>query len=106
VNPDYQYIADIAAEMAVPADGILSRTLYTRDGIKAVLFGFSPGQELSEHTAATTAIIQIIRGEAQVTLGEATFDAQAGAFIHMAPRLRHALVAKTELVMLLLLIKT
>jgi len=32
------------------SDGILSRTLHNDDAVKVVLFAFSTGQELSEHT--------------------------------------------------------
>ncbi len=102
---DYSFIPDLATSVEVPKDGILSRTAYTRDGVKAVLFGFSPGQELSEHTAGTAAIIQIVRGEARLTVGEDTLEVGPGAVVQMTPRLRHSVLAKTELVMLLLLLK-
>ena len=41
---------------AIVADSIVSRTLWTAERVKAVLFGFAPGQELSEHTASTPAM--------------------------------------------------
>ncbi|NWF69021.1 MAG: cupin domain-containing protein [Chloroflexi bacterium] len=89
----------------LPADSIVSRTIYQDEQIKAVLFGFAPGQALSEHTAAQPAIIHIVRGEAALTLDTDSFDAQAGAWVHMPPRLRHSVSAKSELIMLLLLLK-
>ena len=54
---------------AAPAESIVSRSLYGDDQVKAVLFSFAPGQELSEHTAATPAILHILQGEAELTLG-------------------------------------
>src|SRR5439155_10024079 len=51
-----------------PADSIVSRSLYGDDQVKAVLFTFAPGQELSEHTAGSAAIIHILQGEAELTL--------------------------------------
>ena len=47
----YTFFADLAAEVQIPADGILSRTLYNDDRLKVVLFAFAEGQELSAHTA-------------------------------------------------------
>ncbi len=44
-------IIDLAREAEPPADGILSRTVFQDDRIKAV-FDFGQGQELLEHTAA------------------------------------------------------
>lgn len=101
----YTYIENLSTALTVPPDGILSRTLYTRDGVKAVLFGFSPGQELSEHTAAVPAIIHIVDGRAAVTVGGDSFDVGPGALIHMEARLPHSVVAQTPLVMLLLMLK-
>jgi quercetin dioxygenase-like cupin family protein len=101
----YQCFADLASEVEPPADGTLSRTVYQDDRLKAVLFGFAPGQELSEHTASTPAIMQFLRGEADVTVGPDDMPATAGTWIHMAAQLPHSIRAKSPVVMLLLLLK-
>ncbi|HEY3395929.1 MAG TPA: cupin domain-containing protein [Lacipirellulaceae bacterium] len=101
----YTYFADMAAEVEPPADGTLSRTLYQDDRLKVVLFGFAAGQELSEHTASTPAIMHFLRGEANVTLGAEYLSAKGGTWIHMTAQLPHSIQAKTPLVMLLLLLK-
>ena len=44
-----------------PEDGILSRTLFNDDRVKAVVFGFGKGEELSEHTASTAARTRVTR---------------------------------------------
>ena len=100
----YTHLADLTAQ-DIPADGILSRTIYNDDHVKVVLFGFAAGQELSEHTASMPAILQIIKGEARLGLGDDTIDARAGGWVHMPAQLRHSLQAKTPVVMLLLLLK-
>ena len=89
----------------IPADSIVSRTYFSNDKMKAILFGFAAGQELSEHTAAVPAVIHILEGEADLRLGEDHYEVHAGAWAHMPPRLSHALVAKTQVVMLLLMFK-
>ena len=101
---DYSFLADLQAEVEVPRDGILSRTVFTSDRVKAVLFGFDAGQELSEHTAATPAIIEILGGEAELVLGGDRRRAAAGTWVHMPAGLRHAVRAMTPLTMLLLLL--
>ena len=101
----YKYMADLAKEMSPPEDGTLSRTIYHDDSLKAVLFGFGAGQELSEHTASTAAVMHFLQGEADLTFGEAAMTASAGAWIQMAPQLPHSIRAKTPVVMLLLLLK-
>jgi quercetin dioxygenase-like cupin family protein len=102
---NYTHIADLTAQ-EIPADGILSRTVYADDHVKVVLFGFGAGQELSEHTASMPAILQIVRGEAELGLGDDTVAAHAGAWVHMPAQLRHSVRAKTPVVMLLVLLKT
>ena len=102
----YTHIADLTAQAEPPAEGILSRTIHNDEQLKAVVFGFDQGQELTEHTASKPAILQIIRGEAMLTLGDDTIEAQAGAWTHMPAGLRHAVKARTPMVMLLLLLKS
>ena len=64
----YTHILDLAKEAEPPADGILSRTVFQDERIKAVVFGFGQGQELSEHTAAKPAMLYFVKGEATVGL--------------------------------------
>lgn len=102
----YKVIADLAHEVEPPTDGTLSRTIHQDDHLKAVLFGFAAGQELSEHTAATPAIMHFLSGEADVALGSDSIAAGPGHWIHMPPHLPHGIRAKTPVVMLLLLLKS
>ena len=103
---NYTYLADLAKEANIPKDGIISRTLYSDEQVKAVIFGFSEGQELSEHTASVPAIIYIIRGEARITLDEDTIQGKPGCWIHMPPKLPHSVTATSDLLMLLLMLKS
>lgn len=101
----YTHILNLAKEVEPPADGILSKTIYQDDQIKAVVFGFGQGQELSEHTAAKPAMLYFVTGEASVGLGDVVQDAQAGTWVHMPAGLKHSIKADTPLVMLLVLLK-
>lgn len=60
----YTHILDLAKEAEPPADCILSRTIFQDDRIKAVVFGFVQGQELSEQTAAKPAMLYFVKGDA------------------------------------------
>ena len=103
--PKYFFAPDLIAEVEIPKQGILSRTLYSDDQVKLVLFGFSEGQELSAHTAPMPASIYFLKGEGSLTLGDEQMAVRAGSFAHMTPNLRHAIVAQTPLVMLLAMMK-
>jgi len=102
---DYTLFLDLAKEVQPPDKGILSRTLFSDDRLKAVLFGFGQSEELSEHTASMPAVLHFLQGEAKLTLGDDTVEAQSGTWVHMARGLRHSIQAKTPVVMLLILLK-
>lgn len=101
----YTHILDLVKEAQPPVDGILSRTLYEDDKVKAVIFGFGAGQELSEHTASKPAILQFVKGEASLTLGTDSVEATSGTWVHMPAKLPHSVKAKTPVILLLLLLK-
>jgi len=50
-------------------------------------------------------LLHFLSGEATVTLGHDSIDAGAGTLVRMDPGLPHAIVTKSPVVMLLVLIK-
>lgn len=105
MSDPYTLVDNLAAEIEPPSDGTLSRTVHQDERLKVVLFGFSAGQELSEHTASTPAIMHFLNGEATVTLGGEAVAVKAGTWIHMPPNLKHSIRAETPVSMLLILLK-
>jgi quercetin dioxygenase-like cupin family protein len=105
VEPTYTHFSELAKVAETPADGILSRTLLDTPTVKVVLFAFSAGQELSEHTASMAAIVEFVRGDAEITLGEDKYAATSGFWVYMPPNLKHSIRTKTPTVMLLTLLK-
>jgi quercetin dioxygenase-like cupin family protein len=101
----YTVVHDLAHQLELPFDGTLSRTIYQDERLKAILFHFSAGQELSEHTASTPAVMHFLEGDADVMLGDDAIVASAGTWIHMPAQLPHSIRAKTHVVMFLLLMK-
>jgi quercetin dioxygenase-like cupin family protein len=105
VTTNYTHINDLAKEAQPPEKGILSRTLYNDDRLKAVIFGFAQDEELSEHTASMPAVLHFVQGEAKLTLDNDTVEAKPGTWVRMPKGMRHSIQAKTPVVMVLLLIK-
>jgi len=103
---NYTFFENLVSEIPeIPTDSIISRTIYNDDRVKVVLFGFAPGQELSEHTAATPALLYFVHGEGSLTMGDDIRLVLPGSWAHMAPQLPHSIHANTPLVMLLVLIR-
>lgn len=91
MNQPLFFYSDLTSPVeTIAADAILSRTIYRNEALRAILFTFAPGQELSEHATPLAAILQILQGEATLTLGEQTMDVKAGAWVSMSPDLRHS----------------
>jgi quercetin dioxygenase-like cupin family protein len=104
VSTEPLFIADLAAESPPPPRGILSQTLYDGEDVRLVLFGFAPGEELSEHTAARPAIIHILAGEAEAVLGGERHGLGPGSWAHLPARLPHSIRATTPLTLALYLL--
>jgi len=102
---DYLHLLDPSGGVEPPVDGILSRTLLDDEHVKVLVFGFGAGQELSEHTASMPALLQFVKGEADLTLGKDSASAVPGTCVYMRPHLPHSVHAKTPVVMLLVLMK-
>lgn len=100
----YGLVADMRAEVEVPKDGILSRTVHAGEGLTLTLFGFDAGQELTEHTSTRAAIIEILDGQAEVVLDGDTHQLAGGAWIAMPPGMTHAIRAITPMRMALTLL--
>ena len=99
VLPDIQsLVTDIAAE------SIVSRTVYKDGDLRVILFGFAPGETLSEHTSSFPAVLHFLEGNAAVTLGEEALEARPGTWVHMPAHLPHSIEALTAVKMLLLMI--
>jgi quercetin dioxygenase-like cupin family protein len=99
-------ILSLAAETQFAPNGIVSRTLVQTASSRTVLFGFSEGQELTEHTSAQHALIQILSGECEFCLDGKWQTLKAGTLLYMPPNLRHAVKANQPFSMLLTLTKS
>ncbi len=89
----------------IPEASIVSHSVYSDKSLKTILFGFAPGESLSEHTSSFPAILHFLEGEADVTLGDEHLVANPGAWMHMPAHLPHSITAKTAVKMLLLMLK-
>ena len=88
----------------IPTESIVSRTIFKDGGLKAIVFAFATGQELSQHTASVPAMIQILEGECDLTVGEASYSGKPGTWVHMDANLPHSLLARTPVKMLLIML--
>ena len=98
-------IRQLADELQPPETGKQSIVLSDDANGKVVLFAFAAGDGLAQHVAPLPAIIQIVKGEASLTVGEESVAGKPGTWIQMEPKMPHSIKATTPLVMVLTLLK-
>ena len=92
--------------LITPSEGaIVSRTLCKTGGGNQSLFAFAAGQGLSEHTAPFDALVQVLQGQALVTIDGMELELSAGQLVLMPANVPHALKAEQSFVMLLTMLK-
>ena len=85
--------------------GIVSRTVLSAEPARVVLFGFAAGQELTEHASPARALVQILSGRCDWTIGGEKRTLGPGDLLHLPPGLPHAVRALEPFSMLLTLIR-
>lgn len=90
--------------VAYQPGSIVSRMLvYTKAGTITV-FAFDAGEGLSEHTAPYDAVLQVIDGEALITIAGKEYPMKVGQLIIMPANIPHAVHAVTQFKMMLTMI--
>ncbi len=99
-------VSRLADLVAVQAGAVVSRMLLKTRGGSVTLFAFGAGEGLSEHTTPHEALVVLVEGEADVTVGGATYRMGAGQTIHLPAGVPHAVQAATDFKMLLVMLKS
>lgn len=97
---------DVASEVEIPEEGTLTRVLYRDDQIRVVVFAFDERQELTDHTAAVPALVQVISGRIRLDLDGDPVELGPGSWVRMEANLTHAVLALEPSVMLLTLLRS
>lgn len=85
---------------------IVSKIITKKETGNVTLFAFDKGQFLSEHTAPFDATIQIVEGEAIVSIDRKDYTVREGEIIIMPANIPHAVFANTQMKMMLIMIKS
>lgn len=96
---------DVASLVDIPEDGTLSKVIHRGDGIGLVLFAFDRGQELTEHTAAVPAALQVVTGRLAVRAGDLHHELVPGGFVHLPAHASHSVEALEPTVLLITMVR-
>lgn len=102
-QPEVSRLVDLVSYQ----DGaVVSRIVLKRETGTVTLFAFDAGQELSEHTTPYDALVQVVDGEAAITVAGRLYRVRAWEMILMPAHQPHALKAISRFKMLLTMIRS
>ena len=105
-NIDIAKAVDTKALVNYQEGQVVSRTLAQGRTVSITLFAFDKGEEISSHASHGDAMVLILDGVAEITVGEETFILGEGETIIMPADVPHALLAKERFKMLLTVVFT
>lgn len=104
-NIDHNQVLNLTDLVVYQEGQVVSRTLSQVKHISLTLFAFDAGEGISTHSAPGDAMVQVLDGVAEVTIGDEVFNVAAGESIVMPANIPHGLEARERFKMLLTLIK-
>lgn len=84
---------------------VVSKMLIKKEIGNITLFAFDAGQGLSEHTAPFDAVVYILDGKAEISIGGKPSAVNTGEMLIMPANVPHALQARERFKMLLVMIR-
>ena len=96
----------LADRVSYQSDSIVSSEIASKKAGSVTVFAFDAGQGLSEHTAPFDAIVQILDGEADITVSGKSVTASAGELVIMPAGEPHSLKAVNRFKMLLIMLRS
>ena len=83
---------------------IVSRTLAQNKAVSVTLFAFDAGEEISTHASHGDAMVSVLDGTAQVTIGGNVHTVRAGQSIVMPAGVPHSVEAPEKFKMMLVVV--
>jgi quercetin dioxygenase-like cupin family protein len=99
-------VLNMAALVDYQKGAVVSREIIKKQTGTVTIFAFDKGQGLSEHTAPFDALVQILDGEAEITISGKPNKLTAGEMIIMPAGEPHSLKALAKFKMALIMIRS
>lgn len=103
-NIDFRKVLELESLVDYEDGRVVSRTLSQGKSLSLTLFAFDKGEEISSHSSGGDAMVYVMDGETEITIGEETFKVKKGETIVMPAGIPHALLASEKFKMLLTVI--
>ena len=97
--------AALAALLDYQPGSVVSRTLVKKATGTLTLFAFDADQGLSEHSTPHDAVVQVMDGEAEITIGGKAHRVRTGEGLLLPASIPHAVAAPVPFKMMLVMIR-
>lgn len=103
-NVDFSTILTMKDLVNYQEGQVVSRTLSQNKSVTFTLFAFDKGEEISSHASTGDALVYIIDGSSEITIGDQVYVLSEGETIVMPAGIPHSLLAKERFKMILVVI--
>ena len=100
-NIEHNEVLELKDQININKGEIVSKALVQRKDMTLTLFGFSAGESISTHSSKGDAMVLVLEGEGEFTVGGVPKRAKAGEMIVMPATIPHAVKAITDFKMML-----
>lgn len=104
-NIEFGQALDFANLVEYKPGQVVSLTLAQNDNMTLTLFAFGKGEGVSTHSAPGDAMVLMLDGTAEITIGDKKITATAGQAVVMPAHIPHGLEAVENFKMVLTLVK-
>jgi quercetin dioxygenase-like cupin family protein len=98
-------IERLADAVAYDPDRRASTVAFAAEGVRAVVFAFSAGQELAEHRAPAPILLQALEGELRIAAEGREVVLRPGGILYLEPGVPHSVAADAPAKLLLCILK-
>lgn len=104
-NIEFSKVINLKELISYQEGQVVSRTISQTASVSISLFSLDKGEGISTHVTPGDAMVQVLDGEAEITIGNDIFNVKAGETIIMPSNVPHGLEARVRFQMLLTVVK-
>lgn len=103
-NIEHETVLSLKEQLTVQQGQVVSKTLAQNDKVSITLFAFSKGEEISTHESKGDAMVTVLEGTGLLTVGGTEHTVNEGETLIMPAGIPHAVFAKEDFKMLLVVV--
>ena len=100
-NIEFSTVLTLSDLVAYQPGQVVSKTLAQNSAVSLTLFAFDRGEEISAHESDGDAVVTVLDGQAEITVGAEKYAVSQGQTLVMPARVPHALFAAERFKMVL-----